>query len=101
MSEVAHRVVSLQVYAAGQPEDYPPCLEGWTVRGDRHCPACGGTPVCEERSEGDYYLGPSWACPRCGARFCLPLCDPEAGEEEDFGKLVAALRAALGGTGGG
>jgi transposase-like protein len=44
--------------------------------GNMHCPGCGVKGVWEEQSDGDYYCGPSFMCPSCGAEFTMQYGGP-------------------------
>ena len=44
--------------------------EEWEC-GELHCPGCGRKGVWEENSCGDYYCGPNYCCPACGAVFTI------------------------------
>lgn len=61
----------------------------WWLRGGLFCPECGAKGVWEEQSDGDYYVGPDYACTTCGAVFTYqgPLTD-----DIDV-QVIEALRA--------
>ena len=65
-------------------------------KGELHCPHCGIKGVIEEQSEGDFYIGPDYACTGCGAIFQLPnYCEPLNKNNDRDVQIITQLRTRI------